>query len=171
MIHWRKWTDLTGPKRAMGLGFKDLSDYNLSLLSKTAWRVQHNPEALWDEVLKGLYFLDGNFLEAKKGGRASWCWSSIYEGKELLLKGAIWKIVDGKEVNIWGDPWVFGCQENRLHEIECGEMVVNRKVQALIDRGREKWKIEEIQFNIAYEELRAIALIPILPTERPYRLI
>lgn len=37
-------------------------------------------------VLKGFYFPNRNFLEAKDGCRNSWAWQSIPEGKELVKK-------------------------------------------------------------------------------------
>lgn len=32
-------------------------------------------------------------LEAKKEGIASWVWSSLLEGKNLILRGAHWQIL------------------------------------------------------------------------------
>ncbi|PRQ42405.1 hypothetical protein RchiOBHm_Chr3g0457301 [Rosa chinensis] len=39
-----------------GLGFRNLNDFNLSLLVKMCWRIIQQPEDLLVQVLKGLYF-------------------------------------------------------------------------------------------------------------------
>lgn len=38
-----------------GYGFRDLNDFNLTLLAK-GWRLIHNPDNMWSRLLKGLYF-------------------------------------------------------------------------------------------------------------------
>ncbi|XP_028784257.1 uncharacterized protein LOC114740306 [Neltuma alba] len=83
-IHWKAWNIMTLQKKKGGLGFRDFAHFNLAMLAKTAWRLIQNPEALWAKMLKGLYFLHSDFLNASKGGRASWGWSSILEGREFL---------------------------------------------------------------------------------------
>lgn len=107
-IRWNKWFDLSstkclgglGFKDLGGLGFKDLGDFNLALLSRMAWRVFRNHVSLWVKVLKGLFSPNGTPLNARRGSRDSWHWSSILEGKEVLKEGAFWQIGDGKSVNI-----------------------------------------------------------------------
>ena len=42
--------------------------FNIALLAKQSWRLMIEPEALWARVLKGVYFHDKDFIEAKKGG-------------------------------------------------------------------------------------------------------
>ena len=57
-------------------------------------------------MLKSLYFPTGDFINAKKGHRASWCWSSILVGRDLLKDDLIWDIDNGAFVRIWDDHWV-----------------------------------------------------------------
>lgn len=83
-IHWVNWKSLGVPKMEGGMGFRNLHDFNIALLAKQSWRILHEPYALWVRVLKGRYFLDGKFLEAQKGGRASWAWANILEGREVI---------------------------------------------------------------------------------------
>ena len=47
------------------------------------------------KFLKSIYFPEDEFLQAKKKGGASWIWSSILKGRELLLKGGKWVGGDG----------------------------------------------------------------------------
>lgn len=60
-IHWRKWELLTCRKEEGGMGFKDLESMNQALLGKQAWRIIQNPQALWVQILKGLYFPNSTF--------------------------------------------------------------------------------------------------------------
>lgn len=44
-------------------------------------------------------------MGATKGSKASWCWSSIIDGR-VLKKDFIWDIGSGTSVRIWGDKWI-----------------------------------------------------------------
>lgn len=68
-IHWVNWKNMIELKDVGGMGFKDLYDHNLALLTKTAWRSFKTPNALWARVLKGLHFPKNDFLEARRGSR------------------------------------------------------------------------------------------------------
>jgi hypothetical protein len=89
-----------------GLGFRDLETFNVSLLTKMAWRAQQHPDAFWVRVLKGIFFPITEFLKAVKGARASWAWSSLLVGRDTLLNGGLWKIGNGETVDICNDAWI-----------------------------------------------------------------
>lgn len=72
------------------MGFRNFKDFNLDLLAKQCWRLIHDPNSLWAWVLKGRYFPNDSFLEAKKGCRDSWAWASLLDGRDVILKGASW---------------------------------------------------------------------------------
>ncbi|KAK2663019.1 hypothetical protein Ddye_001593 [Dipteronia dyeriana] len=65
------------PKCEGGLVFQDLESSNRAFLAKQEWRILKNPESLVARVLKGCYFKDCNFMEAKKNSSISYVWSSI----------------------------------------------------------------------------------------------
>ncbi|GKD68636.1 reverse transcriptase [Tanacetum coccineum] len=52
-IHWLSWDRICVPKDGDGLGFRDLSCFNLALLAKQGWRLIMNPGSFWGRVLKG----------------------------------------------------------------------------------------------------------------------
>ena len=56
--------------------------FSLKFSLKQGWRLMQNKDAIWAKVLKGLYFPNSSFLEARKGARASWCWNSLLEGSD-----------------------------------------------------------------------------------------
>lgn len=93
------------------MGFKDLEDFNRALLlCKLASRLLENPNSLQGKVHKWLYFLNENFLNARKREHVSWGWSSILEGRKILMEGGIWQIGNGENFRIWKDSWVPNLQ-------------------------------------------------------------
>jgi len=54
-----------------GMRFKDLLSFNKAMLGKQAWRIDQNSSSLWVQVLKGLYFPNGNIWSATNGTSAS----------------------------------------------------------------------------------------------------
>lgn len=77
-----------GTTKHGGMRFRNLKEFNLILLAKQCWLLIHEPTSLWARVMKERYFPHVLFLNAKKMGRAFWAWSSLLEGKDLLLEGA-----------------------------------------------------------------------------------
>ena len=82
------------------MGFPDFLIMNEALLAKTAWQMLNNPDDLWLRVLKIVYFPKVPALDAKKGYKASWCWSSIIDGLTFLKKDLFWDIGTSTSVRI-----------------------------------------------------------------------
>ncbi|KAJ1423116.1 reverse transcriptase [Sesbania bispinosa] len=76
-----------------------------ALLAKQAWRLYKNPNTLWARILKGIYFPDKDILTAKKGRGSSSGWSSLIQGRDILLKHGHWIVGDGQLIDIWKDNW------------------------------------------------------------------
>lgn len=76
-IHWKARKVLCTPIDQGGMGFKDFHTLNSSLLAKQAWRLIQQPNSFWGSVLKGLYFPNSNFAEARVRNGVSWVWKSI----------------------------------------------------------------------------------------------
>lgn len=89
-----------------GYGFKELNRVNLALLAKLGWRLLAELDILWARVITGLYYPNGNCLNAKFGSMASWGWQSILVGKGTLCRGLRKQVGDGCQTKIWGDPWI-----------------------------------------------------------------
>ncbi|CAL8989562.1 unnamed protein product [Prunus brigantina] len=94
-IHWLSWDKLSFSKAVGGIGFRDLSIFNKALLAKQCWRILKNPEALWVKILKARYFPFTGLFDAKKGVRASWAWSSLLAGRDIIKSRARWQIGNG----------------------------------------------------------------------------
>lgn len=52
-MHWFSWKRLGIPKKEGGLGFRDIENFNIALLSKQVWRVLNNLNSLVARLLKG----------------------------------------------------------------------------------------------------------------------
>ena len=105
---------LTTSKRNGGLGFRNLHSFNIAMLARQAWRFLHNPNALCARVLSAKYYPDGQILNAKPARGMSYTWRSILKGINLLNKGIIWRVGNGKSINIWNDPWVPSRRDRKV---------------------------------------------------------
>lgn len=76
-IHWVKWSKVCTPKDKGGLGITNTEAFNVSLLMKWKWRIIHDKEAVWFELLQHRY---GNTGLAMMNG----------EGRTVGRKCSIW---------------------------------------------------------------------------------
>ena len=64
------------------------------------------PESLCAKILKAKYYPNGHILDTVFPQATSVNWQGIMHGLELLKQEVIWRVVDGKNVNIWRDNWL-----------------------------------------------------------------
>lgn len=86
-IHWKSWLKMSVRKMDGGMGFKDLETFNDALLAKQCWRMLKEPEAFWVKVLKGIHFPNGTIMDARRGAKASWIWSTNLVERDFLIFG------------------------------------------------------------------------------------
>ena len=99
-VHWVRWEVLCKPKAQGDMGFKDLSWFNDALLAKQTWRLLHDKSTLFYWIFKVKFFPQCSIMEATCPSSASSAWKSIIKGMDVIKRGAIWRIGDGKSVNI-----------------------------------------------------------------------
>jgi hypothetical protein len=90
-------------KNKGGLGFLDLIMSNKALLAKQVWRLLKNPNSLVAKIFIAKYHASCSVLEADIGKKPSLVWRSLMSTKEVIKRGAIWRVGDGKSIKVWGD--------------------------------------------------------------------
>ena len=104
--HWVSWNNLVQPRCRGGMGFRDFLLFNQALLARQAWRLLFYSDSLCSRLLKAKYFPNEELLDTIFTGNASNTWRSIEYGIELLKKGIIWRVGNGKNFRIWRDNWI-----------------------------------------------------------------
>ena len=70
------------------------------MLAKQVWHFIHNKDTLMYKVFSAKYFPNGSILDAPVHSKSSYAWKSILQAREVIHKGAIWRIENGKAINI-----------------------------------------------------------------------
>ena len=84
---WLSWDKLCSPKANGGMGFKKLKEFNLALLVKQGWQLQHRHDTLVHRVLKAKYFPHYEFSQASLGSNPSYTWRSIMAAQVMGKHG------------------------------------------------------------------------------------
>ncbi|XP_050385795.1 uncharacterized protein LOC126802237 [Argentina anserina] len=159
-MHWKSWDDLCRGKFEGGLGFKNLHAYNLALLAKHCWRLVNNPSSLWARVLKARYFPHVSFMKAKKGSKASCIWNSMLAGRDVVVEKSIWRVGNGKSIDVWDDRWVPNNNGGRISPTDMSNRFTPLLVADLMDSQR-NWNINNLEEFLSKEDKCAISAIPI----------
>ncbi|KAK8684047.1 hypothetical protein V6N13_040084 [Hibiscus sabdariffa] len=88
MIAWKKFCT---PKRAGGLAFCELHQFNVALLGKQVWGLLVDRQSLVSRVLASKYFPHTTVLDAHLGDRPSAIWRSIHKAMMALRDGFFWQ--------------------------------------------------------------------------------
>jgi hypothetical protein len=168
-VHWMSWERMGRSKMMGGLGFRDLLMFNKALLAKQGWRILQNPDSLIATVLKAKYFKNGSFMEAEVGARPSFVWRSLTSSRDLLQEGLLWRIGDGKSVNIWKDRWLpTPISFSVMSPIRV--LPDTATVLRLFDPRLGGWNCNFIKDIFHQDEAEVIASIPLSPSYPPDRL-
>ena len=165
-----KWETLTQAKSVGGMGFKDLALFNDALLAKQAWRLLHNKDSLLHRVFKSKFFPNCSFMEAPDSSSGSCAWRSILKGREVLARGARWRVGNGKSIKIWDDPWLPSLEHPRiLSPVIDG--LQEATVDCLINPTPRSWDRDAFLGYFAPMEVDLILKIPLSPTTVEDKLI
>ncbi|XP_050145591.1 uncharacterized protein LOC126621231 [Malus sylvestris] len=160
-IHWVSKEILGRSKQDGGLGLRCFIDFNDAFLAKQCWRLLSEPNSLWAMVLKARYFPNCSLLDAKRGGRASWAWSSLLVGRDIILEGAHWQIMNGTEVRVWVDRWLPSIPSGRPSPLGTVQVSRNLRVNSLICNESGDWEVDFLKPFVVEEEIKAILEIPL----------
>ena len=158
---WIAWSDLTKPKAFGGLGFCDFQRFNEASLEKLSWRMMEKPETLLGRILKGKYLPNGDIFTCEMTSAGSHGWRSVPVGRDLLRKNLGWLIGNGKEINIWNDPWLDLSKKKRPYG-PAPEAFINLTVADLRTRQGGEWDLEKIRLVLPQYEEDILSLKPSL---------
>ncbi|GLT88308.1 hypothetical protein SLE2022_063410 [Rubroshorea leprosula] len=179
-VAWVAWEHVCKHKLEGGLGIKNLSCFNMSLLGKCWGRLLTEKRGLWRRVLCEKYGnKEGNWLSYLKEGRcrgSSW-WKDVCKIDEgvgaknnWLSSGFEVKIGDGRDTKFWLDEWVGGSALSnkypRLFLLSTGE---NHNVKDMGNwtNGRWQWKLVWKRQLRLWEEDLETDLTEMLRTTHP----
>nr|ABN06084.1 Polynucleotidyl transferase, Ribonuclease H fold [Medicago truncatula] len=91
-INWLNWEKLSMHKNHGGMGFKDLTAFNLAMLGKQGCKLHTMPESLVFRIFKAQYFPSTSYLTANLGHNPSYDWRSILRARFIVCGGARWSI-------------------------------------------------------------------------------
>ena len=140
------------------MGFRDLAKFNDSLLTKQAWRLLHNHNSLFYKVFKAWLFPNKTIMEAKDSRMGSYAWRSILIGRDVIQRGARWRVGDGKKIRIWQDHWLPRKHSPQVLSFPLTEFE-NSKVDILINPSRRLWNDEMLYGLFNTEEAELIKTI------------
>lgn len=136
-VHWMAWEDMIKPKRAGGIGFRDMKFFNQTLLARQGWCLLQRPDSLCARVLKSKYYPKGELLDTVLATNTSQAWRGIEHGLELLKKGLIWRVGNGRKIQIQRDQWVP--RKSGLKVTAFKRRSRSRWVNQLMKEGRKEW--------------------------------
>ncbi|XP_062019515.1 uncharacterized protein LOC133736097 [Rosa rugosa] len=163
-IHWKKWDDLCHAKEVGGLGFRSLSEFNMSMLAKQAWRVISNPESLVAQLYKARYYPDGNFWNADAHATPSYSWRSLFATREFIQTGAFWQVGTGHNVSVWNDAWIPKLPSHKPQVALVSQPDVQTVNELIIPPNN--WDEHKVRSIFVPDEAAAILSIP-LTTRQP----
>ena len=152
------------------MGFKDLALFNNALLAKQAWRLLHNKDSLLHRVFKSKFFPNCSFMEAPYSPSGSYTWRSILKGREVLVRGARWRVGNGKSIKIWDDPWLPSLEHPRILSLVI-DGLQEATVDCLINPTPRSWDRDALLGYFAPMEIDLILKIPLSPTTVEDKLI
>lgn len=110
------------------------------------------------KILKAKYYPTTNFLQASLGHSPSYM-----SARHVLLRGGMWRIGNGYDVEIFGQRWVNGLQHGGVF----GPPTLNQcnmKVCDLIDSESGSWDNDKLNECLVEEEVNKVLNIQLPPS-------
>ena len=105
---WMSWERLSVHKDFGGMGFKDLTSFNVAMLGIHGWRFQTDSSSLVSRLFKARYFPNSDFIGSNIGHNPCYVWRSIFGAKIVVKKGVRWRIGSSVNIPFLGAHWLKG---------------------------------------------------------------
>ncbi|KAH9696063.1 putative reverse transcriptase/RNA-dependent DNA polymerase [Citrus sinensis] len=162
-IHWSRWDKMSQAKSRGGLGFRDLTSFNQALVAKQAWRLLQLPNSLLARVLQAKYYKYSSLLNATAGSNPSFIWKSILWGRQVIDKGARWRVGNGRKIRTYKDNWLP--RPDTFKPISPQKLPAKTMVAELIDEENQ-WIVSKLEQNFLPQDIEAILQIPLPRTKK-----
>ena len=130
----------------------------------------HEKTSLFYRVFKAKFFPHCFILEANTKIRGSYAWQSILKARKVILKGGVWRVGDGKSINIWKQRWLL--ENNHRKIITQGPQFLQEcTVDQRILQPSMEWDIALIDKLFIPYDAEAIKNIPLSDCAPPDKLI
>ena len=110
-------------------------------------------------MFKARFFPNCSIIEAKDSRGGSYAWR-ILKGRDVIQRGAKWRVGDGKSFNIWQHRWI----PRKISSLVVSypiESMDDCSMAVLIDESDRKWNEELIDGIFSQEEATLIKKIPL----------
>jgi hypothetical protein len=159
-IHWLSWDKLTVHKKYGGMGFKDLTAFNLAMLGKQGSKFQTHTDCLVTKLFKASYCPRTDFLGAKIGHNPSFVWQSIFSARRIVRDGARWKIGNGMSIPNFEAPWLYnGGNISGLGQ--SSEVIQQSRIHFLIDHASNSWNHNLLTYYFDVDVIQEILKTPL----------
>ncbi|XP_062114689.1 uncharacterized protein LOC133825809 [Humulus lupulus] len=83
------WHHVCSPKKAGGLGFRNVIDWNMAAMGKYVWAIATKKDNLFVKWINSVYLMDRNWWDYQAPLDCSWYWKSIKAGHDLLFEQSL----------------------------------------------------------------------------------
>jgi hypothetical protein len=100
--HLVPWRIVCIPKTKGGLGLKNLRRFNVSLMCKWWWKLEHD-SGPWQKFMWKKYLENSCVFSARHRPHESPLWTNMLKVKDLYLSGRSMNVRNGRRTHFWGD--------------------------------------------------------------------
>ena len=115
--------------------------------------------SLFYKVFEAKFFLNGSVFDAKASS-GSYAWKSILRARKVIANGAVKRIGDGSNIQIYKDNWLLGGRRGRIISSP-SFLSTSATVSSLIDDDSRWWNQQLIDLHFLPFEVQKIKSIPL----------
>ena len=164
-MHWKSWDKVCVDKDEGGLGFKDITDFNTTMLGKQLWRLIEKPNTLFARVFKGRYYRNASPLEPIRSYSSSYGWRSVVSARSLVSKWLIKRVGSGSSISLWNDPWLPTTRPRPSNKNQ-HNLYPNLIVDSLVNSTSRTWNLQAIRVLVDPQFAKLVESIPLSRTQR-----